>query len=60
MNEGLVRMHLVKRVNHDEFEYKYLILDVKGHPKIYLENANAKSKSDGDTKKFKLFGVKWN
>ncbi|KAI1810622.1 import inner membrane translocase subunit tim-21, mitochondrial [Poronia punctata] len=58
LNNGLVNVHLIKRSGHSEFEYKYLALDVKGHPRIYLEHADANSSSDH--KKFKLFGVNWN
>ncbi|KAI0817342.1 import inner membrane translocase subunit tim-21 [Xylaria sp. FL0064] len=59
LNNGVVYVHLVKPAGRTEFEYKYLFLDVKGHQRIYLENADAKS-SDGDHKKFRLFGVNWN
>ncbi|KXJ95631.1 import inner membrane translocase subunit tim-21 [Microdochium bolleyi] len=57
LNSGTVSVHLTRRPNHHEFEYKYFFVDVKGHQRIYLENADAKS-SSGD-KKFKLFGVSW-
>ncbi|KAI1426845.1 import inner membrane translocase subunit tim-21, mitochondrial [Xylaria sp. FL1777] len=59
LNNGHVNVHLIKRARHNEFEYKYLFLDVRGHQRIYLENADAKP-SSGDPKKFKLFGVNWN
>ncbi|KAI0541110.1 import inner membrane translocase subunit tim-21, mitochondrial [Xylaria digitata] len=59
LNNGVVNVHLIKRARHNEFEYKYLFLDVKGHQRIYLENADAKA-SGGDSKRFKLFGVNWN
>jgi import inner membrane translocase subunit TIM21 len=59
LNNGLVNVHLIKRAGHKEFEYKYLAVDVKGHQRIYLENADAKA-SSGDSKKFRLFGVNWN
>lgn len=59
LNNGLVNVHLAKRAGHDDFEYKYFFVDVKGHPRIYLENADTKP-SSGEGKKFKLFGVSWN
>ncbi|KAI1298907.1 import inner membrane translocase subunit tim-21, mitochondrial [Xylaria venustula] len=58
LNNGVVNVHLVKRANHSEFEYKYLFVDVRGHQRIYLENAD--TKSSADSKKFKLFGINWN
>ncbi|KAK3939778.1 import inner membrane translocase subunit tim-21 [Diplogelasinospora grovesii] len=60
---GTVNMHLIKRRGGDEFEYKYFFVDVKGHQRIYLENADASSSKGGSEQKagggFKLFGVKW-
>ncbi|KAI0203764.1 TIM21-domain-containing protein [Astrocystis sublimbata] len=57
LNNGAVHVHLVKRAGHSEFEYKYLFVDVKGHQRIYLENADEKALADH--KKFRLFGVNW-
>ncbi|KAI5866790.1 import inner membrane translocase subunit tim-21, mitochondrial [Durotheca rogersii] len=57
LNKGVVNVHLVKNSGHDEFEYKYFSVDIKDHPRIYLENANSTPK---EAKKFKLFGVNWN
>jgi import inner membrane translocase subunit TIM21 len=35
-------------------------VDVKGHQRIYLENADAARAKEGQSKGgFKLFGVKW-
>ncbi|OTB03715.1 hypothetical protein M426DRAFT_321422 [Hypoxylon sp. CI-4A] len=59
LNNGVVNAHLTKRPSQDEFEYKYLCVDVRGHSRIYLEDANSKP-SSGDGKQFKLFGVSWN
>jgi import inner membrane translocase subunit TIM21 len=56
---GVVRIHLIRRNGREEFEYQYFFLDVKGHPRIYLENADAVSKTGEKGKGFKLFGVKW-
>ncbi|KAI1384878.1 import inner membrane translocase subunit tim-21, mitochondrial [Hypoxylon trugodes] len=59
LNNGTVFAHLTKRYKHDDFEWKYLCLDVKGHSRIYLENTDAKHSGEA-SKKVKLFGVSWN
>lgn len=59
LNNGVVHVHLVKRAGQNEFEYKYLFVDVRGHSRIYLENADTRA-SGGSSKGFKLFGVNWN
>ncbi|KAJ3574067.1 hypothetical protein NPX13_g4491 [Xylaria arbuscula] len=59
LNNGIVHVHLIKYKEHNEFDYKYLFLDVKGHRRIYLENSDTKS-SGGGSNKFRLFGVNWN
>ncbi|KAI1447638.1 import inner membrane translocase subunit tim-21, mitochondrial [Annulohypoxylon stygium] len=59
LNNGTVYGHLTRRPSQDEFQYKYLWVDVKGHQRIYLENAETKPSSGGH-KKFRLFGVNWN
>ncbi|KXX78822.1 Mitochondrial import inner membrane translocase subunit tim21 [Madurella mycetomatis] len=56
---GRANMHLVKRVGQGEYQYKYFFVDVKGHQRIYLENADAPRAQGGEKKGFKLFGVKW-
>ena len=57
-NRGVVNLHMTKKPSDTEFEYQYLALDVKGQPRIYLENADevtkAAKKSVG-----KMFGIKW-
>jgi import inner membrane translocase subunit TIM21 len=58
LNKGVVNMHMVKPLSENEFIYKYLALDVKGHQRIYLENADAKPDSPAKTKS-KFFGVSW-
>ncbi len=52
-------MHLTRPAGHADFEYKYFFLDVRGHPRIYLENADAKPSSSDSKKAFRLFGVNW-
>ncbi|KAL2176825.1 TIM21-domain-containing protein [Thermothelomyces heterothallicus CBS 202.75] len=56
---GRVSIHLVKRAGQSEYEYKYFFLDVQGHQRIYLENADALRAKSGESKGFRLFGVKW-
>lgn len=51
-------MHMVKPASEHEFIYKYLVLDVQGHQRIYLENADAKPDSPAKSRT-KLFGVSW-
>lgn len=53
-----MNLHMTKRPSQSEFEYKYLFLDVPGHARIYLENADAAANSLGRGKT-KLFGVQW-
>lgn len=53
-------MHLIKRAGQADFGYKYFFVDVPGHPRVYLENADASAAAKGGEQKgFKLFGVKW-
>ena len=58
VNKGVVNLHMTKRPSDNEFIYKYLMLDVKGHQRIYLENADATPDSPAKNKT-KLFGVSW-
>ena len=52
-------MHMIKRAGHDEYEYKYFFVDVRGHQRIYLENADAAHAKSGERKGFRMFGVNW-
>ncbi|KAK0665791.1 putative mitochondrial import inner membrane translocase subunit tim-21 precursor [Cercophora samala] len=62
-NTGKAYVHLFKPVGGREWEYKYFYVDVKGHQRIYLENAEAaaalaakeRSKTDG----IKFLGIRW-
>jgi len=46
------------RRNEGDFEYKYLFIDVKGHPRIYLRNADEKKQIDKRVKTRRtLFGI---
>lgn len=57
--KGTVNMHLTKRASQSAFEYRYFYIDIAGHQRIYLENADASPSDKGDKQGFKLFGVKW-
>ena len=58
-NRGAVNIHMVRDSKHGDFEYKYFFVDVRGHQRIYLENADAAPSPPSDKKKLKLFGVSW-
>lgn len=52
-------MHLIKRAGKSEHEFRYFFIDVPGHQRVYLENADATPSDKGEKQGFKLFGVKW-
>ena len=56
LNRGSAHIHLIKYPGHSEHEYKYFYLDVKGHQRIYLEDAGNTQQGSKGTK---LFGIKW-
>jgi mitochondrial import inner membrane translocase subunit TIM21 len=58
-NKGMVSIHLIKRVGQREHEYKYFFLDVRGHQRIYLENADTTAQKGDEKSKTTLFGIKW-
>lgn len=58
LNKGIVNIHMIKPPADNEFIYKYLALDVPGHQRIYLENADATADSPAKSKT-KIFGVNW-
>lgn len=54
---GVVSLHMVKGPGHPDYQYRFLALDVPGHPRLYLENAEAsKEKKPAG---FKMLGVQW-
>ena len=53
-NKGVVTLHMVKRPGESQLQYETFALDVRGHPTIYLENANEKAPKKAA---FKLFGI---
>jgi len=58
LNKGVVNMHMVKNPSESEFIYRYLFLDVPGHQRTYLENADAKPDNPAKNKS-RFFGVSW-
>ncbi|KAK7748599.1 mitochondrial import inner membrane translocase subunit tim21 [Cytospora paraplurivora] len=58
LNRGSVSIHLIKHPGQSEHQYRYFFLDIKGHPRIYLEDASGHQHSS-DGKGTKLFGIKW-
>ncbi|KJZ79833.1 Mitochondrial import inner membrane translocase subunit TIM21 [Hirsutella minnesotensis 3608] len=57
LQNGVAQLHMVKRRGDSEYDYKYFFVDIKGHERIYLENADTKT-SPGK-KQLSFFGVKW-
>ena len=57
-NSGIATIHMVKAPGSSDWQYRLLALDVKGHPRYHLENAD---KSSQGKKKpgFKMLGVQW-
>jgi mitochondrial import inner membrane translocase subunit TIM21 len=53
---GTVNLHMTKGKTDRELEYKYLSLTVKGHPTIYLVNADETTPKKAAAK---MFGVQW-
>lgn len=53
---GVVNIHMTKRDDESELQYRLLSLSVPGHEIIYLENADAKSPKRAIGK---MFGVQW-
>ena len=54
---GVVSLHMVKSPGDALYQYRFLALDVPGHPRLYLENADG----SGEKKKpgFRMLGVQW-
>ncbi|KAF2180544.1 import inner membrane translocase subunit tim-21, mitochondrial [Zopfia rhizophila CBS 207.26] len=56
LNQGVVHVHMTKRPSQDEYVYQTLAVDVKGHSRIYLENADEEV---GKKAAPKIFGARW-
>ncbi|KAL8992275.1 MAG: hypothetical protein Q9169_007228 [Polycauliona sp. 2 TL-2023] len=54
---GVVNLHTFKGPGGSDWQYKYLALDVKGQPRIYLENMDAIP--DKQHSSFKFLGMQW-
>ncbi|KAL8946398.1 MAG: hypothetical protein Q9222_007201 [Ikaeria aurantiellina] len=54
---GVVNLHTLKGPGQSEWEYKYLILDIAGQPRIYLENTN--STPGKGRSSFNFLGTTW-
>jgi import inner membrane translocase subunit TIM21 len=55
LNQGVVYAHMTKKPSESDYSYYTLAVDVKGHQRIYLENAEDK-KGRGPVK---VFGLRW-
>jgi import inner membrane translocase subunit TIM21 len=51
-----VHVHLTKRPSQSEYEYQTLAVDVKGHQRVYVENADDRKGSKAAPK---IFGARW-
>ena len=58
-NRGMANIHLIKHAGRSEHEYKYFFLDVSGHQRIYLENADNAAQQGSAKSKTTLFGIRW-
>ncbi|KAI4128031.1 MAG: hypothetical protein LQ338_002922 [Usnochroma carphineum] len=54
---GVVNLHTFRAPGQSEWEYKYLALDVKGQPRIYLENTDVAPGKQHSS--FKFLGMQW-
>jgi import inner membrane translocase subunit TIM21 len=57
MARGVAQLHMVKRPGQSEWDYLLLAVDVPGHQRIYLENADGVLQSGKGSGK--MFGLKW-
>ncbi|KAL8861319.1 MAG: hypothetical protein Q9178_002191 [Gyalolechia marmorata] len=54
---GVVNLHTFKWPGQSDWQYKYLTLDVKGQPRIYLENTDATPPKQHS--RFNFLGMQW-
>ena len=57
-SDGVVQLHMLRRQDETHFHYGSLTLDVPGHERVWLENAEA-DKKHGKGQPGKFFGVRW-
>ena len=54
---GVAHVHLVKSPGFPEWQYRTLAIDVKGHPRLYLENSSTSEQKKKPS--FKMLGIQW-
>lgn len=58
-----MQLHMIRhpKQGDGDFEYKYLFVDIKGHNRIYLKNADEEKKKAAAAarKKTKFLGINW-
>lgn len=54
---GVINLHTIKRPGQADWEYRYLTLDVKGQPGIYLENTDTSPGKQHSS--FNFLGMQW-
>lgn len=61
LNSGLAQLHMTRhpRQGDGDFEYKYLFVDIRGHHRIYLRNADEEKKAAEAGKRVRFLGVNW-
>lgn len=57
-SDGVVRLNMLRRQDETHFHYGSLALDVPGHERVWLENAEV-DKKHGKGTPGKFFGVRW-
>ncbi|KAG7131706.1 Mitochondrial import inner membrane translocase subunit TIM21 like protein [Verticillium longisporum] len=58
LNTGHVHIHMIRPAGQSSYDYKYLYLDVRGHQRIYLENADT-DPNNPNKSKVKFLGINW-
>ena len=56
---GVMSMHMVKAPGDAQHQYRYLALDVPGHARLYLENADDTGEKKKKKPGFRMLGVQW-
>ncbi|GAM40224.1 hypothetical protein TCE0_038f12404 [Talaromyces pinophilus] len=58
LNEGIVHVHMIKPLDEPNFQYRLLAVDVKGHPRIILEQSSDEALG-GKKTPLKILGINW-
>lgn len=54
---GVIQLHMIRRLDGKEFEYKTMALEIPGKQRVWLINAD---KERAENKKgLRMFGVRW-